>query len=131
MPHPIVFSEDDPGLRELRDIALSYPEVFEKVTHGRPAFFVSKMFAVYGGSTRETGEMVKVPHCLLVKVDESERAARAQDVRFFHPAYLGPAGWVGLDFTVADVDWDEVRELVDTSYRSVAPRKLLERLDEG
>jgi predicted DNA-binding protein (MmcQ/YjbR family) len=43
---------------------------------------------------------------------------------------MGPYGWLGLDFTAAKVDWAEVRELVDASYRLVAPRKALKLLDE-
>ncbi|MDT5077972.1 MAG: hypothetical protein QOJ80_2609 [Mycobacterium sp.] len=142
VPHPIMF-DDDPGLAELRKLALGYPEAFEKVSHGRPGFFVSKMFAMYGGSCKRgsspgrfapapgQGEMVTVPHCVMVKVDESERTALQQDQRFFFPAYLGPSGWLGLDFSVAKVDWTEVRELVDASYRLVAPRKLIKLLDEA
>ena len=52
MPHPIMFRDDDPRLAEVRKIALSFPDAFEKVSHGRPAFFVSKMFAMYGGSVK-------------------------------------------------------------------------------
>lgn len=124
-----MFADDDFGLAEVRTIALGYPEAHEKVSHGRPGFFVSKMFAMYGGSTKRSGPMTSVPHCLLVKVDESDRAALQADDRFFVPAYLGPSGWLGLDFTAADVDWDEVRELVDASYRAVAPRRLVAQLD--
>ncbi len=40
MPHPIMFRDDDPDLAEVRTIALGFPEAFEKVSHGRPAFFV-------------------------------------------------------------------------------------------
>ncbi|HYO04644.1 MAG TPA: MmcQ/YjbR family DNA-binding protein [Mycobacterium sp.] len=130
MPHPIMFSDDDPGLAELRAIALSYPGAYEKVSHGRPAFFVSKMFAMYGGSSKESGEMVAVQHCVLVKVDASDLVALEQDGRFFRPAYLGPSGWLGLDFTSADVDWDEVRELVDASFRLVAPARMVKELDD-
>jgi predicted DNA-binding protein (MmcQ/YjbR family) len=127
-----MFRDDDPGLAELRAITLGYPEAFEKVSHGRPGFFVSKMFAMYGGSCKSTGEMLTVPHCVMVKVDESERTALQQDERFFFPAYLGPSGWLGLDFDRATkVDWAEVRELVDASYRLVASRKLIKLLDEG
>ena len=131
MPHPIMFRDDDPGLAELREIALAYPEAYEKVSHGRPGFFVAKMFAMYGGSTKQTGTMTTVPHCVMVKVEESERTALQQDERFFHPAYLGASGWLGLDFAKATVDWTEVRELVDASYRLVASRKQLELLDQG
>jgi predicted DNA-binding protein (MmcQ/YjbR family) len=130
MPHPIMFRDDDPGLGELREIALNLPGAHEKVSHGRPGFFATRMFAMYGGSSKETGEMVAVPACVMVKVDESDRAALRQDERFFYPAYLGVAGWLGLDFTAAKVDWDEVRELVDASYRLVAPRKSVAQLDQ-
>ena len=124
-----MFRDDDPGLAELRAIALGYSEVYEKVSHGRPCFFVKKMFAMYGGSTKESGEMTTVSHCVLVKVDASDREALQADDRFFLPAYLGPSGWLGLDFDRADVDWEEVRELVDASFRLVAPRRLVKQLD--
>ena len=130
MPHPLVFDDDDPGLTELRAIALAFPGAHEKVSHGRPAFFVTKMFATYGGSSKETGDMVTVPHCVMVKVDDVDRAALQRDERFFYPAYVGVAGWLGLDFTVAAVDWDEVRELVDASFRLVAPARMITALDE-
>jgi predicted DNA-binding protein (MmcQ/YjbR family) len=131
MPHPIMFSDDDPGLVELRRIALGLPESFEKITHGRPAFCVPKMFAVYGGAIKNPagGAMTPVPHCVLVKVDESERIALEQDARFFFPAYLGPFGWLGLDFDAAPVDWAEVGELVDASYRLTAGNRLIRQLD--
>ncbi|HUL98795.1 MAG TPA: MmcQ/YjbR family DNA-binding protein, partial [Mycobacterium sp.] len=75
------------------------------------------------------GEMVPFPYSVLVKVDEVDRAALEQDSRFYYPAYMGPSGWLGLDLTADEVDWDEVHELVDASYRLVAPRKLIKELD--
>jgi hypothetical protein len=129
MPHPIMFSDDDPLLKRVRSIALDFPAAVEKVSHGRPAFCVPKMFAVYGGSTRETGEMANMPHCLLVKVDESERTPLEQDTRFFVPAYLGPYGWLGLDFERGKPDWNEVAELIDASYRLVAGKRAIKELD--
>ncbi|MGZ6777403.1 MAG: MmcQ/YjbR family DNA-binding protein [Mycobacterium sp.] len=134
MPHPVMFHDDDPVLAEVRTIALGYPGAFEKVSHGRPAFFVSKMFAMYGGSAKpeNKGDYISYPQSVMVKVDDSERLALQQDARFFYPAYLGPSGWLGLDFTAAkDIDWDEVRELIDASFRIVAPPKLIRQLDGG
>ena len=49
-------------------------------------------------------------------------------VRFFQPPYLKRAGWVGLRLD-GEVNWDEVIELVEDSYRVVASRKLLAELD--
>ena len=124
-----MFSDDDLGLAELRTVALAFPEAFEKVSWGRPVFCAPKMFAMYGGSTKSDGATITYPYSLLVKVDESDRRSLEQDDRFFFPAYMGPFGWLGLDLTAADVDWDEVRELVDASFRLVAAKRLIRELD--
>ncbi len=134
MPHPIMFHDDDPGLAEVRRVALGFPEAFEKISWGRPVFCAPKIFVMYGGSakTDTKGEYLQYPYSILVKVDESDRKALEQDTRFFFPAYMGPSGWLGLDLTAKKkVDWSEVCELVDASYRLVAPKKLLKLLDEG
>lgn len=125
-----MFGDDDPGLAELRGIALGFPEAFEKISHGRPVFCVPKMFAMYGGNSKATGAMVTFPHSVLVKVDESDRRALEQDPRFFFPMYLGPFGWLGLNFEAAAVDWAEIRELVDASYRLTASKRLIKRLEQ-
>jgi hypothetical protein len=48
----------------------------------------------------------------------------ADPARFFIPAYVGARGWIGFDFDVAPVDWDEVAALLRESYRLLAPKKL-------
>ncbi len=136
MPHPIMFREDDMGLAEVRDIALGFLATFEKISWGRPVFCAPKMFVMYGGSVKRSvegaakNEYVPHPHSILVKVDDSDRRALEQDNRFFYPAYMGPFGWLGMDFTVQAVDWDEVTELIDSSFRLVAPKKSVKQLDE-
>lgn len=125
-----MFRDDDPGLAELRGIAMGFPGAFEKISWGRPVFCAPKMFAMYGGNSKATGEMKPFPHSVLFKPDEAERRALEQDSRIFYPAYLGPHGWLGLDFTIGTVDWTEVAELVDASFRLVAPKKLIKELDQ-
>ena len=132
MPHPIMFRDDDFGLAELRKIALGFPEAFEKISWGRPVFCAPKIFVMYGGNAKgdKPGEMTHVP-LLDAGQGRRERPQGARSGhRFFFPAYMGPSGWLGLDFTAAQVDWDEVRELVDASFRMIAPRKLIKRLDD-
>ncbi|MDO3402038.1 MmcQ/YjbR family DNA-binding protein [Mycolicibacterium neoaurum] len=129
MPHPVVFSDDDFGLAELRRVALGFPETFEKVSWGRPVFCAPKMFAMYGGSRKSDAGTIVYPYSLLIKVDESDRRSLEQDDRFFFPAYMGPFGWLGLDLTATEVDWNEVRELVDASFRLVAAKRLIRELD--
>jgi hypothetical protein len=134
MPHPIMFREDDLGLAQVRDIALGFPEAFEKVSWGRPVFCAPKIFVMYGGSVKGAakGEYVQYPHSILVKVDDSDRRALEKDGRFFYPAYMGPSGWLGLDLSAKKrIDWDEVGELIDASFRMTAAKKLIRQLDEA
>ncbi|MZD05352.1 MmcQ/YjbR family DNA-binding protein [Streptomyces sp. SID5785] len=136
MPHPVMFDDDDPYLVRLRRVALAFPGAEERVAHGRPGFRAGKFFAWYGGSTKGTAD-TRVPYdqALLVLPDEGDRAALADDPRFFAPAYLAPSGWIGLDLTAGggtgpdDVDWQEVAELLDASYRQVAGVRRTAALD--
>ncbi len=124
-----MFDDDDPYLARLRGIALALPGVEERVSHGRPTFRAGKIFAVFGGSEKlRPGEHRQVPAALIFTPDPIDVPALDQDDRFFVPAYYGPYGARALD--LADVvDWNEVAELVDASYRAVAPRRLLAELD--
>jgi hypothetical protein len=130
-----MFRDDDPVLAKVRALALGFPDAVEKISHGRPAFFVSKMFVMYGGSVKPPNkgdDYIQYPQSVVVKVDESDRRALERDPRIFYPAYLGPAGWLGLDLAAANnVDWREIGELIDASFRLVAPGKLIKRLDGG
>jgi hypothetical protein len=131
-PHPQMFDDDDPVLARVRELALAFPGADEKVSHGRPAFFTKKVFAYYGGSLKVDGEWVQHPQSLMVLVDDDERVALlGPTTAVFVPAYHGPVGMVGcrLSTTGADVDWDEVRELLDASYRLTAPKTLVAELD--
>lgn len=129
MAHPVMFDEDDPVLARLRRLCLAFPGAEEIVSHGRPTYRVGKMFAVYGGGVKvRPGEHEPHPHALLFKADPGEVAALDEDVRFFLPAYYGPFGWRGIDLD-AGPDWTEVGELVDASYRLVAPRRRVAELD--
>ena len=131
MAHPQMFDDDDPVLARLGELALGLPGAARKVSHGRPAFFTTKVFAYYGGSQRREGAWVAHDHALLVLPDEADRLPLLEDPRVWVPAYLGPSGWLGLDLgpDPAAVDWDEVAELLDASYRLTAPVRLVAALD--
>lgn len=126
--HEIMFNDDDPMLGRVREIALAFPEASERISHGRPWFFTKTGFAVYGGSVKGDHGHVQHPRSLLVKADPAERPAWLEDERFFVPAYLGPNGWVGIDLT-DDTDWQLFAELIETSYRLTATKRLVRELD--
>ena len=131
MSHPIMFDDDDPVLARVRELCLGFPEAEERVSHGRPAFRVAKQFAVYGGGERTGDGHVRHDHALMFIADPAEIEALDQDDRFFVPAYYGPSGWRALDVDGEDVDWQEVAERVDASYRMVANRRQQTALDSG
>jgi predicted DNA-binding protein (MmcQ/YjbR family) len=119
-----MYSEDDPFLAELRDICLALPESAEVEAWGRPTFRAGqKLFAVFSGTDER-------PFAVVFKPEPAERPALVEDPRFYVPAYFGPNGWLALDFTAAPVDWDEVSELMESSYRQVALKRMLKALDE-
>ncbi len=129
MSHPLMFDDVDPLLAKLRKITLALPGSAEKISHGHPAFFTKKVFAYFGGSVRNpsTGQWTHHEHSVIVMVEPEDRLALTQDARFFVPAYLGPSGWFGLDLH-KKTDWEEVAELVESSYRLTAPPKLIAQL---
>lgn len=128
MGHPVMFDDSDPWLGRVREICLALPGAAEKVSHGRPCFFTKKIFASYGAVEKGDHHSGRFDQSVLILPDPDEAAALLEDSRFFVPAYWGPSGWIGLDLTAADVDWDEVAELVDASFRLTAPAKLVAQL---
>ncbi|WP_256841245.1 MmcQ/YjbR family DNA-binding protein [Ornithinimicrobium cryptoxanthini] len=91
------------------------------------------MFAIFGGSLKGDHYAPVARSSLLFLPDASEREALIGDERFFVPAYVGPSGWLGLSFHLIggadEVDWVEVAELVEMSYRLTAPVTLVRELD--
>lgn len=128
MSHPIMFDEADPLLLRLRELAMAFPDAREKISHGHPAFYTTKVFAYYGGSVKVRGVYERHEHSVLVLPEPDEREALARELRSYVPAYLGPSGWVGVDLSDG-TDWNEIAELLDASYRRTAGPRRVARLD--
>jgi predicted DNA-binding protein (MmcQ/YjbR family) len=103
------------NLERMRSLAMALPEATEEVTWGTDINFRvrKKIFAFpgQGGS-------------LTVKADREELPALLDDARFTPAPYLARGGWVRMDLTTAPIDWDEIDELIRTSYCLIAPKKL-------
>lgn len=127
MPHS---PHADPLLEHLRTACLSLPGATEKISHGRPCFLTTKVFAIYGAVTKGDHHSGRYDASVVFRPDPSEASALREDARFFVPAYWGPYGWLGLDLTIAPVDWAEVWELVEESFRMTAPKRLVRELEQ-
>ena len=110
-------------IAKLREICLAFPEAVEKETWGHPTFRVNdKMFVACSIDDEPKPSMTaKAPP------GEQKLLLESGD-HFFYPAYVGSKGWVGVKLSKS-TDWDEIREVVDDSYRLIAPKRLVKVLD--
>ena len=130
MVHPVRFDPDDPLLHRLRRICLALPEAAETVSHGRPTFYTAKVFAIFGGVLKGEHVSNRYSRSVVVLPDPDEGRALLQEEGSFLPAYLGPSGWVGVDLSEPDTDWQQIGEIIEMSYRNTATKRLVRALDE-
>jgi len=103
---------------QLRTICLAFPEAVEGGGVGNPSFRVrDKIFAMQHGVDGRPSMWCKAPP------GAQQALVSADPERFFVPPYVGCHGWIGhwLDIPI---DWDELADLVDESYRMTAPKRL-------
>ena len=109
----------------LRRICLALPEAEEIETWGHPTYRIRKKIFV-GCGADEDGR----PQMSCKAPPGEQRALVASNPeRFFVPAYVGSKGWVGVYLDGA-VDWTEITELVEESYRMTAPKRLAALLED-
>ena len=112
----------------VRAICLALPEVTERLSHGTPAFFVKKQFAMVWPDGHHG---VTFPQLWCAAPPGVQDELLLTDAgRFFRPPYLGARGWIGVRLDT-DVDWDEVAAICADGYRCVAPKRLAEQVDPG
>jgi hypothetical protein len=115
-------------LGRLRKLCLALPEAHEVEAWGEPTFRVrNKLFAMYAAPDNHHGGGRPAVWCKAAPGNQA-LMVRAEPERYFVPPYVGPSGWVGV-WLDRSPDWAEVKELMDDSYRLVAPRKLVAVLD--
>jgi hypothetical protein len=113
-------------LQEVRSICLRLPEVTERLSHGSPTWFAGKKTMVtYVDDHHGDGRLalwVAAPPGV-----QGDMVALEPD-RFFVPPYVGHRGWLGVRLDRSP-DWDEVSDIVEEAYRTVAIKRLLSQLD--
>jgi predicted DNA-binding protein (MmcQ/YjbR family) len=117
-----------PGLARLTRICLALPECQRRVRGDHTDFRVrGKVFAYYLNSHHGDG-IVSV--CCKASLGENVDRVRRDPERFYLPAYIGPRGWFGLRLDREAIDWLEVQNVVELSYRIAAPKSLTTILDD-
>jgi hypothetical protein len=116
-------------IARFRDACESLPEVEERPSHGAPTFFVrgKKSFATLWADGHHEDEF---PHLwCAAPLGAQQELIAAKPEMYFRPPYVGGRGWLGVRLN-RDVDWDEIAELCADAYRVIAPRRLVQQLDE-
>jgi predicted DNA-binding protein (MmcQ/YjbR family) len=107
----------------LRTFALGFPEAREDFPWGERVVKVKdKVFVFLGRDDEDLGVTVKLPSSGLL----------ALGLPFASPTGygLGKSGWVTARFTAKDKPpLDVLRKWIDESYRAVAPKELVAKLD--
>ena len=110
-------------LARLRKICRALPEAREIESFGRPTFRAGvKPFAVL--------EEYRGESCLSLRVSPSDQKALLHDSRFVSTPYVAQFGWVSL-LLAGPLDWGEIEDLIVSSYREVAAKRLIAALDRG
>jgi predicted DNA-binding protein (MmcQ/YjbR family) len=111
--------------RLLLDHALGYPEAWEDHLWGDTVVKVRRKIFVFlsDPDSPNVGCSVKLPESGMFVLTE----------KFAEPTGygLGKSGWVSLSFEASDdhVPVDLLRDLIDESYRAIAPKTLVKQLD--
>lgn len=114
---------NDP-LNRLREVCLTLPEATEQEAWGDPTFRVrKKIFAMHKRGDGRASLWCKM------QPGVQDALVGSDPERFFVPPYVGHHGWLGVRLDVP-TDWDEVAELVEESYRLIAPKRLAAQLDQ-
>lgn len=106
------------GLKEVRRLCLTLPEVAEVEAWGDPTFRVrDKIFCMHKIGDGRSSIWCKAPPGM------QELLVASRPASYFVPPYVGHRGWVGIRLDVK-VEWRTVERLVRRSYTLTAPKKL-------
>jgi hypothetical protein len=110
----------------VRAICTALPEVTERLSHGAPSFFVRKQFVMLWPDGHHEHDFAHL--WCAAPAGVQEELVDTEPDRFFRPPYVGGRGWIGVRLDVA-IDDDELAAICEEAYRTVAPKRLVARLD--
>ena len=110
----------------VRRICLALPGATERSSHGAPAFFATRQFVALWPDGHHGNAF---PHLWCAAAPGAQEGFVGSDPdRYFRPPYVGGRGWLGVRLD-GRVNWAEVEMLCEEAFRTVAPARLVARLD--
>ncbi len=117
-PHP----HDHPHLTRLIKISSGLPETTIERSGSHAAFRIRKKTYAYFLNNHHGDGIIAVTGKVLP--GDNKALAAAQPAKFYLPAYIASKGWVALRLDLPKIDWAEVKELMQTSYLQIAPKRI-------
>jgi hypothetical protein len=103
---------------EVRQIALAFPGVDEHLAFGRPTLRVNKKFLACIAKIDDDTLCLKMPDAMQRDILLSSKP----DVFYMTDHYLN---FGAILIRLPDADPDELRDLIEDSWRALAPKRLL------
>ena len=110
-------------LETVRKICLALPEAVEHIDG-----FGHNTFKINGRSFVISGENEK-GFGLSFKSDRETQDLLLQKEHFYKTPYIGQHGWVSIQ-NPAEVNWDELTDLIQEAYLRAAPKRLVKQWHE-
>lgn len=124
---PSVKPREDARLTRLTEIALALPETTRQIYGSHAQFLVRKKTFAYFLDNHHGDGIVGVT-CKVLPGD-NKMLVEAQPRRFYFPDYLASRGWVALRLDLGKIAWNEVKELLLSSYVLIAPKRLADSVN--
>lgn len=119
-------AKGDKLLERVSKACLAFPEATQEASGDHVTFRVRKKVFAYFLNNHHGDGIVSV--CVKSQLGENVDRASMQPERYYLPAYIGKQGWFGLYLNRGPIDWKEVGNVIELSYRLAAPRTLLSRM---
>ena len=122
-------------IERVRTIALRLPEVNERLSHGAPSFFLRDKRPICYFHDANFGADGRVSlMCPAPPGGQAARVALNSEV-FFAPTPSASGvfkDWVGAyvdRLQDSELDWQDIADMIEDAYRTVAPKKLIAELE--
>jgi hypothetical protein len=105
-------------IHRVRRLAMAWPEVTERLSHGEPTWFHRDKRSFATGADHHHDDRVAV--WLAAPPGARDELVENEPERYFVPPYVGTRGWIGVYLDVPDVDWERLEELIGNAYHTIA-----------
>ncbi|HVE02457.1 MAG TPA: hypothetical protein VNB30_00225 [Rhizomicrobium sp.] len=106
---------------DLRRIALSFPEASEKLSYGKPSFFIAKKFF-----TRLRDEDASIVW-IVGSIDERDHLLEMDPRTYFITDHY--RDYPSVLVRIARIDKTILRKMLERRFRAIAPKKVLKEMD--